>query len=111
MIWDSRILNLLGVTIGMEWSSQKRDWTVLGNCDWHLLYGLIYIHVLHVQSSDNYILFISCHNQERDFMPRKKIFRYEANWTKKKYCKDIIKKAWGSSLAFSSKVETTKKSR
>lgn len=93
---------------GMEFTKDRLD-SVLGNSDWHSLYDLVDIYILPIQSFDHYPLLISCHNQEKDFMHRRKFFRYEASWARREKCKDVIKKAWGCSLLFSSKVETTKR--
>lgn len=67
------------------------------------------IHVLPVQSFDHCPLFISCHDDERASSTKKRIFRYEASWSKKEDCSDIVKLAWRSSVNYTNKVDFVKR--
>lgn len=77
----------------------------LGNSEWHTLFFLVDVNILATRSSDHSPLLITCHNQEEEIMPQRKLFRYEASWAKREEFHDVIKQARGISFPYTSKIE------
>ncbi|XP_042942727.1 uncharacterized protein LOC122276878 [Carya illinoinensis] len=81
----------------------KREWRdfikerldrVLGNSAWQSLFDSTIVNVLPVENLDHTPLLVSCFNQQDELYAHKRLFRYEAFWSKKQESKDIIQRAW-----------------
>lgn len=65
-----------------------------GNKDWPGLYENIIVQVLPVINSDHSPLLVHYFNQEEEKLDHKRIFSYEAFWSKKQECRVIVKRVW-----------------
>ncbi|XP_035548719.1 uncharacterized protein LOC108982475 [Juglans regia] len=81
-----------------EFTKERLD-RVLGNNYWPMIFGSTAVQVLPAQTSDHSPLFISCANDEEKERRNVKLFRYEACWSKRQDCKDIIEREWRTSMS------------
>ncbi|KAF5462771.1 hypothetical protein F2P56_018752 [Juglans regia] len=63
-----------------------------GNKDWPSLYENSIVQVLPVINSNHSPLLVHYFNQEEEKLAHKRIFKYEAFWSKKQECRDIVKR-------------------
>ncbi|XP_035544579.1 uncharacterized protein LOC118347976 [Juglans regia] len=82
---------------GGEFTKERLD-RVLGNGDMQMSYSSCLVQVLHVMHFDHNPLFILCECEDEMQRRLVKIFRYEALWSKKQECKELIKRVWGASI-------------
>ncbi|XP_042964722.1 uncharacterized protein LOC122298944 [Carya illinoinensis] len=65
-----------------------------GNSSWPNLFESSIVQVLPVLTSDHAPLLIHCFNSQEERLEHKKLSRYEAFWSKKQECRDIIQRTW-----------------
>ncbi|XP_042983334.1 uncharacterized protein LOC122312737 [Carya illinoinensis] len=67
-----------------------------GNSSWCNMFDTSSVYVLPVIASDHAPLLVHCFNSQEEQQVHKRVSRYEALWSKKQDCKDIIKRTWVS---------------
>ncbi|XP_042950258.1 uncharacterized protein LOC122282367 [Carya illinoinensis] len=78
---------------GRSFIKERLD-RVLGNTAWPNLFDTTMVHVLPVENSDHTPLLVSCFHHQEEHITKKKLFRYEAFWSKRQESKDIVHRAW-----------------
>ncbi|KAF5458655.1 hypothetical protein F2P56_022668 [Juglans regia] len=94
---------------GPHFTKERLD-RALVNCAWQQLFNFNSVNILPVQTSDHNPLLVTTQNSfSPAFTSQRRLFRYEAAWTKQKDCDDIVKKAWYGALQHGSKADVIRR--